>query len=59
MGIYLRNNADGCLVQGNTVAFNAGDGIVQASCRDNRIGATGWWATRGMASSPATAAAAR
>ncbi|MGA2080400.1 MAG: right-handed parallel beta-helix repeat-containing protein [Holophaga sp.] len=36
-GIYLRFNADGSLVSGNTVVLTAGDGIAQAACRDNRI----------------------
>jgi len=36
-GIYLRYNADDCEVSGNTVSGTAGDGIVQAACRGNRI----------------------
>ncbi len=37
LGILLRDGADQCTVTGNSVAGNAGDGIVQYLCKGNTI----------------------
>ena len=37
LGILLRSGADHCTVTGNSVAGNAGDGIVQYLCKGNTI----------------------